>query len=702
MRWFVLFLVFASLRIQGREAGEAALSLMQNLRNPDERSKIVDRLGISRFCGPRKKESITEHWKNRISWAEEGKFTFALIEEKVDGELAGALIAATTPNSPDLSSVISLALIWSDEEWKVAPIEGSFDNTGLGFGADVRDRAREIELWMGRQQIGAAARLQSEELRKFMKSMDGAVSEQDLRGHNADQVLESFIQAAEEGNSDALVVWQGYFERDEFPDVDWRQNLRVTRLGVEGKDRQKVWRLLTSNKVMKVVLNDEDQDEDGEASILVGFLSPYETGTMNDYLNPVRFPLKKTKSGWRVGLPVFFSLADEESRAFRNARNRDFNWEDRTGVRRMFSAFEARYEKIRDKEVKAVVEGLLKDMAAGDLETFLRRNYRFVEKKKEDGDENAKPEAEDQLLQPRIIRGRGRNDSDERRKALYLESIKWWNDVLGPRTFTKGELSGLFVEGKVALAILSLPPSSDTWKPVYRKVWLGHGKDGWMVLPGRDFPNSSSYPEEEKKSIDKLAERHAIEEERIAEQFFQDVLKVVALDSGKGEVVREEESINMVKQWRQIAREGGMIPLLKMSAVRRRPEKAKTLLREVGYLRKGAASANGEDKILGTKASGRFRAVSVSSIVGQQGKEMQCPLFFIVPIEGGHRVLVDIELPLEVNRGISLLNDDRMDELSRELSKEDFAAIKELREWHQKTAGPFFEKWNREQKALDR
>ncbi|MGB0145198.1 MAG: hypothetical protein ACPGAP_10545, partial [Akkermansiaceae bacterium] len=320
MRWFVLFLVFASLRIQGREAGEAALSLMQNLRNPEERSKIVDRLGISRFCGPRKKESIIEHWKNRISWAEEGKFTFALIEEKVDGELAGALIAATTPNSPDLSSVISLALIRSDDEWKVAPIEGSFDNTGLGFGADTRDRAREIELWMGRQQIGAAARLQSEELRKFMKSMDGAVSEQDLRGHNADQVLESFIQAAEEGNSDALVVWQGYFERDEFPDVDWRQNLRVTRLGVEGKDRQKVWRLLTSNKVMKVVLNDEDQDEDGEASILVGFLSPYETGTMNDSLNPVRFPLKKTKSGWRVGLPVFFSLADEESRAFRNAR----------------------------------------------------------------------------------------------------------------------------------------------------------------------------------------------------------------------------------------------------------------------------------------------------------------------------------------------------------------------------------------------
>jgi hypothetical protein len=80
---------------------------------------------------------------------------------------------------------------------------------------------------------------------------------------------------------------------------------------------------------------------------------------------------------------------------------------------------------------------------------------------------------------------------------------------------------------------------------------------------------------------------------------------------------------------------------------------------------------------------------------------MQCPLFFVVPVEGGFRVLVDIELPLEVNRGISLLNEDRMAELSGALSQEDFAAISELRKWHQKTARPIWEKWNREREAAD-
>lgn len=689
----------------GGEPGGVALALMQDLRNSEERAKTVDRLGISRFCGPRKRESIKEHWQARMSWADEGKFFFQLLDEKVDGELAAVLIGATTANSPDLSTVIPLALAKTGGKWQVAPVEGSFENAGLGFGVEVRERAGALERWMSGEQVEATARLQLAELQKFKKAMDGAVPEADLLGFGARKALESFIEAAETGNTRALIVWQGYFERDEFPDVNWEQNLRATRLGVEGQDRQKVWRLLTSNHVLKVVLDDENQGDNGEANILVGFLSPFETGTMNDNLNPVRFPMKKTKAGWRVGLPVFFSLADEDSRAFRNARNRDFNWEDRTGVRRIFRAFEERYEKIREKEARAVIDGLLKDAAAGDLTTFLRRHYRYVEEKKEDNEEEGAEEGEEedgpeQLLQRRIIGGQGRNEPDEKRQALYLEAVKWWSEMHGDRRTTEGELSGLFEEGNIALAILSLPPSSDTWKPVYQRIWLGRREEGWMILPGRERPMLATYPEEGKEAINKLAERYEAEVERITEEFLQNVLKEVTLDAGKGEAADAELATKLVTDWRRVARNGGMLPLLKMSAVRKRPEKAKDLLRDVGYLRKGAASSVAPDEVLGSQAAGRFRAVSLSSVVAS-GNEMQCPLFFVVPVGEGFRVLVDIELPLEVNRGISLLNEDRMDELSGELSKEDFAAIEELREWHQKTARPIWEKWNREREALD-
>lgn len=702
MRWFVLSLVICFLPLMGEEPGGVALAVMQDLRKSDEQSKIVDRLGISRFCGPRKRESIEEHWQARASWAEDGKFSFQLLDEKIDDDLAAVLIGAATPNSPDLSTVIPLALVKTGGKWKVAPVEGSFENAGLGFGAEVRARAGALEYWLSGEQVVATVRLQRAEMEKFKKAMEGAVPEEDLRGFGARKVLESFIKAAEEGNTEAMIVWQGYFERDEFPNLNWEQHLRATRLGVNGEDRQNVWRLLTSKQVLKVVLDDEDRNSDGEANLLVGFLSPFETGTMNDNLNPVRFPMKKTMAGWRVGLPVFFSLADEDSRAFRNARNQDFNWEDRTGVRRIFRAFEERYEKIREKEAGSVIEGLLKDAAAGDLTTFLRRHYRYVEEKKEDQEEEG-AEAEDDgepLLQQRIIGGRGRNEPDEKRQSLYLEVIKWWSELHHDRRATEGELSGLFVEGKIALAILSLPPSSDTWKPVYQRVWLGWRQDGWMILPGRERPMLATYPAEEKEAIHRLAERYETELERITEEFLQNVLKEVTIDAGKGEAAHAELATKLVTDWRRVARNGGMLPLLKMSAVRERPEKAKDLLRDVGYLRKGAASAHEPDQVLGSQASGRFRAVSLASVVAN-GKEMQCPLFFVVPVEGGFRVLVDVELPLEVNRGISLLNEDRMDALSEALSKEDFAAITDLREWHQKTARPIWEKWNREREAAD-
>lgn len=698
MRWVFFFLLCGIIRSAAGPAGEVALSLMNGLQDPGENAKTLEGLAISRFCGPRKRESIEQNWKSRASWATEGKYSFELLDEKVDGDLAGVLIGATKPDNPDLATVVALGVVKQDDGWKVAPVEGSFDNTGLGFDLVIRKRILDLEVWMAREQVGASALLLLSELRKFKKSMDGAVPEKDLRGFNKREALESFLQSAVSGDFKAMVVWQGYFERDEFPAVDWEKILQVTRDGIENKDRQKVWRLLTSRKVMRVVFDDKDTDDE-EPGVLVGFLSSFETGTMGENVNPVRFEMKKTKAGWRVVLPDFFALANEGSRSFRNARNQRMIWEDRNSVRRMFRIFEERHPKLREKEAKAVVDGLLADLEAGHLPTFLRRHYRFIEKKKEDEGADAQPDDPELLLRRRIGR-RGRNEPDEKRMALYLEAIKWWATSHGNREYTKAEVNGIYVEGNIALSILSLPPTDKTWKPVYAKVWLAKREDGWIILPGRESPLGDGLLEEDKASVDKLLKRYDEEKEKLAEAFMQDVLKVVELDAGKGQAVGEKEAIELAKAWRETARNAGMLELLKLSAVRKRPEVAKDLLKIVKYQRIDAAAAKGPEQFLGTKASGRFRGVSIASIVGQGG-EMKCPLAILVPIDGGYRVLVDIELPLETNKGISLILEGRLEELSDEMSKEDFAAIKELHEWHQKTSRPVWEKWNREKDERD-
>jgi len=695
MRWFFILFFSGIFPLAAGEPGKAALELIEDLRDPEESGKIVGKLEISKFCGPRKERAIKENWQARASWAREGKYEFRVLDEKSDGELGAVLIGASTPENPELAEVISLVLVRRDGNWKVGPVEGRFENTDLGFDEEILKRAGELELWVARERVGAIAELRSAELRKFRGAMAGAVPDDDLKTLGPSEVVERFISDAEAGNTNALIVWQGYFERDEFPEVDWERNLRLTRLGLAGKDRQKVWRLLTSKQVMKVVM-DDDEEGGEKANILVGFLSAYETGTMNDHVNPVRFPLTKTKAGWRVELPVFFSLADEEARAFRNARNRNFNWEDRTGVKRMFGVFEERNEKIREKEAETVLQGMRKDLSQGDLDTFLRRHYRFVEEKKKEKDDDDDDDVE--LPAGRFIQPQRGNGPDEQRAKIYEEAVKWWSESLKSREELEVEVSGVFFEGETGLAILSLPPSADTWKPVYQKLWLGKRKDGWLILPGREEPLGLSFPEEHTKDIARLKGRYLEEEERITEALLQKVLKVVVLDQGKGSAAPEEKALELVGEWRETARTKGMLPLLKQSAVRERPKKAELLLRNVGFLRQGAAAAAAPDEILGTKAAGRYRAVSIA-VEMVAGTEMQCPLMIVVPVKGGHRVLVDIELPFETNGGISILNEERLDELSNELSKEDLAAIKELREWHQKTARPVWEKWKQVQAA---
>ena len=105
--------------------------------------------------------------------------------------------------------------------------------------------------------------------------------------------------------------------------------------------------------------------------------------------------------------------------------------------------------------------------------------------------------------------------------------------------------------------------------------------------------------------------------------------------------------------------------------------------------------ADEPDQTLGSQAVGRFRGVSLLTDTGR-GVDAGFPLYIVVPTPDGHRVLVDIELPLETNKGFRLLNNGRMEELAKEMSKEDLASIEKLREWHQGLSKPVWEKWELE------
>ena len=693
MRWIVVCFLAASARVFSGEPSEVALELLRGLDGKMSGDEVSSSLTISRFCGPKKKERIIERWGHRGSWAENGNYSFQPLREKVDGDLSAVLIGATSPNGPDVSMVISLGVVKKEGKWKVAPVEGSFENTGLGFGADLKKRVRELETWMALEQTSAMTELLRSEMDDFRKEMEGAVPSETLSGNEPEEVMEDFLAAAEAGETDAMIVWQGFLERDLLPERDWEMHLKATRNGMINRDKQRVWRLLTSKKVMKVIISGSGDQEDAE--FLVGFLSSYETAPMDERLNPVRFRLNNTEKGWRIALPAFFSHADQESRAFRSARNDEFDWEDREGVKQMFHVFEEMNDAIRAESPKVLLDEIVRDLKSGDLDPFLQRHYREEEEaveveKKLDNDE-------DQLfLQRRRFGRRGNNPFDDRRSGRYIESVKWWGASLKSTETISAQVVKLYQDDKIALGVLSLSGAGEGWKPKYQEVWMKQGESGWMILPGDVSPMLGTYPGEWEEAIRGLSARYVKDEARMEEEFLAGVLKVVGLDHPKGKAASEADAKKLVQEWRRIAKEEDMLSLLKVSAVRELPAKPTGLLRDLGFVRKGAVAAVVPDQIIGSKAAGRFRGVSMM-IDNGGGLERACPLVLVVPTEADHRVLVDIELPLETNKGIRLLNDDRLEGLAKEMSKEDLASIEELREWHQTVSRPVWEKWESEQ-----
>jgi hypothetical protein len=359
----------------------------------------------------------------------------------------------------------------------------------------------------------------------------------------------------------------------------------------------------------------------------------------------------------------------------------------------MFQVFEEQNQVVRAKNPEALLKAIVQNLKTQNLDSFLQSHYREEEKAVKEGEKPA--DGGGDLLQ-RNINGRRGNPFDDRRAGRYILAVKWWGFSLKFADPVSAKVVKLYRHEKIALGVLSFSGSGENWKPKYKQVWMRQDASGWMILPGIVSPMVGTYPEESFEGFRALSEQFVKDEVKMEEEFFADVLKIVGREDPNGKAASEPQAIALVKEWRRIAREEDMMAFLRVSAVRRLPAKPTSLLRDLGFVRKGAASAMSPDQIIGSKAVGRFRGVSMMIDHGG-GVDRACPLVLVVPTKTSHCVLVDVELPLETNKGIRLLNDERLDGLAKEVAKEDLASIEELREWHQKVSRPVWDKWKSEQ-----
>ena len=694
MRWILFTFVLGTFGATGGEPTEVALELFRELKSKDDRAPALEKLAISPFCGPEKREVIDDNWKKRALWVKSGDYAFSAVGEKVDGDLAAVLIGAKSPNGPDSVAILSLGMVQRDGQWKVAPVEGTFENVGLGFGGGIKSRIRGLEDWLARERISGVDQLKSEEAERFRKEMEGVLAADLLKMEDPEDVLNHFVKCAEEGNADAMLIWQGILERDQLPERNWERCVRMTRKGVKNEDARSVWRLLTSRKVMKVIVEGQGDAED--ADYLLSFLSSFKTAPRNNNLNPVRFSMTMTKGGWRIQLPAFFEYADEDVQVFRSAQGRN-DWEDRRSARQMGSVFEEENDKLRSPDPESLLASVIEDLGKEGLVPFLQRHFREVEKLEDDEAEDDDQDDEQEKIIPLAVKG-GDDEIDDRRMGRYGEAVKWWAGALEKHQTLKASVAKLYKDENLALGVLFLSNHSESWKPSYQMVWMAREEEGWMILPGTKTPMGNSIAPALAGIQKKFAEQFAKDREKMEEEYLEGVLKVVGIDGQAGPAASEEMALALVREWRSIAGKGGLVELLEKSAVRKLPENPINFLGAVGSVLNGASAATVPDELIGNKAVARFRGVSMM-VDGGNGVEMSCPLIIVISTKGGYRVLIDVELPLETNKGWKILNSATMDDLRKEMNAGDYAAIEELRKWHQEISRPVWEKWEQQKSA---
>ncbi len=686
MPWFILTFFLSGLSLFGGEVTEVALDFFQKIAAEPTSLEVDGDLALSPFCGPEKRKLIQTRWAERGAWLRDGGFKLSPMLEKVDGEIAAVLLGASNLENPELSLVIALGLVKVENAWRVSPLEGCFDNSGRGFQAVMRSRVQALERWMVEKKLKGSLELRAAEQRRFRQRMKGLVAEEKLRLEDPEEVLIEFLKAAQAGEAEQLLVWQGILEREQLPDRDWERDIRATRLGVKSVDLDSAWHVLRSNKVMKVIVEGQGDRED--ANYLVSFLSSFRADPLRETLHPVRFQMRMTDQGWRIKLPAFLAYDHDELAVHREAFDESFEWEDRRSASEMAYVFEAENEAIRAEDASQVLKGVVADLREGNLDRFLCRHYREAERFEENGEGGQKGEGE---------LGEGELELDpekigERRMERYREALTWWGEALGRKETAEVNLWKTYQEGDLFLGVFEVGADESGWKPKLLEIWLTRDDEGWLLLPGMGTPLDHSVAASLSGQVRKITAQFKAEREKFRVKFIAGFLDEFQLDHPAGAAVGEVEGLKFIENWMQVARDGSVADLLKISAVLKRPEDGEGFMRGLGYLRLAAGSPQGVKRILGSRSDGRFRAFSVM-LNTRAEREPLLALLMVAPTRGGYALLVDVEFPFETNRGLEVLNDGRAVELAKRVSKQDWKTISSLRKWHQGVAELAWEQW---------
>ncbi len=633
---FLLALAVAVHAAPGDPA-EVALGFLEKVRRGDVNLEPGGDTALSPATGREKRRQIASRLERLADDLGDGKLEVGEVREETDH--AAVVVYLADGFDPARLRAFPVALVKHGAQWRPAPVPASFENTGFGYPAMLRNKLRALEHWMIRQQVVGLEALRQQLGSRLKREVEARIDTAEYLELGAAEVARRFLAACEARDLAAVLGYLGG-ARPELPD-DWSLRLQSAEEALEGGQTPRPWRLLVAPEVARAVVHQEITSH--EALISVGCLDPAGRPGMDatPRVELVHLELTRGLDGfWQVDPPPAFFLPFEDEG---------------------FDPDEGFDEDLLDNFPRRLRERLpaapaASARAAADSLVRALRSPRT-----------------DSLLALLDLAG----DPATGRVGAARAARAWWlaNDPETPRHalpldfHESGDAAGVLIQYFSSRE----PDRADVKRFIFRR-----DEKGWMLVPGLRVDEKSAGDDARAVlawSRDRLP--HWQEHWRGAA-----LAESVELERIEGPAPQADEAVETVREWLAAVSAGDLARALELSAVLGDEAGAVRALRNLGFEVSAARALRRPASVDGALVGETWAAVPAR---GGSAEEPTFPLYPVVATPAGPRVLVETDLfavPGD-NRARAFLNRAALKRLRNFADREAIDELAALLEKHQ-------------------
>lgn len=300
-----LAILFASVLPALSAAGppEVAVGFLEKVRAGKVNLEPDADTAISAATQPEKRREITRRLERTALDLDTGELK--AVADRAEGNLAAVIVRKESGFDPARLRVFAVALVRKGDQWRPAPVPGSFENTGIGFDPGVRKQAADLERWMLEERTKIMESARDQLTNRMREDILTAIRPEDVRAMTAAQAGAGFLDACAKARAPVALGLLGGLQAS-LPD-NWSARLQQASAALAApRAATRPWRLLVAPEVIRTVIHEEGDDTTGQISLAC--VDP--TGPKSKALPRIEIidlDLRRSPDGiWRVDPPRGF------------------------------------------------------------------------------------------------------------------------------------------------------------------------------------------------------------------------------------------------------------------------------------------------------------------------------------------------------------------------------------------------------------